>query len=178
MREEFLSRLLGSEDLSERFSRAPDLVTLALVGLDRRARQRAQAEQSIVRRLPQLERSERSDKLQAFAVVAGVENGEVPALVGGRRSGYSGFNRALEAMRPVGSLIKPVVYLEALSRPNRYTPVTRLQDRAIELKGGDGKVTPVRACSSQIRTMNALSGTPSHWQVSPYRDAGTKPKRG
>lgn len=98
-----------------------------------------QAEQSIADRLPEMERSKRSDALEVSAVVAGVENGEVLAVVGGRRSGYSGFNRALEAMRPVGSLIKPVVYLEALSRPNRFTPVTLLQDRTIELTGGDGK---------------------------------------
>ena len=33
--------------------------------------------------------------------------GEVLALVGGREARYAGFNRALDAVRPVGSLIKP-----------------------------------------------------------------------
>jgi penicillin-binding protein 1B len=98
------------------------------------------AEQAIARRLPQMEKSKRSAELEAAAVVAGAENGEVLALVGGRRSGYSGFNRALEAVRPIGSLIKPVVYLEALSRPDRYTPVSPLKDQPVQLKGRDGKL--------------------------------------
>ena len=37
--------------------------------------------------------------------------GEVVALVGGRDPDFAGFNRALDASRPIGSLIKPFVYL-------------------------------------------------------------------
>jgi penicillin-binding protein 1B len=98
----------------------------------------SQAEGAIARRLPELERSRRSQQLEAAAVVASSENGEVLALVGGRRSGYSGFNRALEAVRPIGSLVKPWVYLEALMQPGRYTLASPLDDGPVRLKQADG----------------------------------------
>lgn len=52
--------------------------------------------------------------LDGAAVVTGIPGGEVLALVGGRQRGYEGFNRALDARRPVGSLLKPFVVLRAL----------------------------------------------------------------
>jgi len=98
------------------------------------------AERVVASRLDALERAPRVAGLEAAAVLASPENGEVLALVGGRRSGYSGFNRALEAVRPIGSLIKPVVYLEALDRAHGYTPVTPLDDGPVRLKAGDGRL--------------------------------------
>ena len=49
-------------------------------------------------------------------------------MVGGRDARYEGFNRALDAERQVGSLIKPAVFLTALSRPEQYTLTTLLDD--------------------------------------------------
>ena len=54
--------------------------------------------------------------------------GEVQALVGGGDPLFQGFNRALDAARPIGSLIKPAIYLTALAEPQRYTLVTPLDD--------------------------------------------------
>ena len=68
--------------------------------------------------------------LQAAVVVTDTQTGEVQALAGARRSGDEGFNRALGARRPVGSLLKPVVYLTALEQglhlasPVEDTPVS------------------------------------------------------
>ena len=53
-------------------------------------------------------------ELQTASVVTRTANGEVVALVGGRAAGVTGFNRALDARRPAGSLLKPAVYLAAL----------------------------------------------------------------
>ena len=43
-------------------------------------------------------------------------------------------------MRPIGSLIKPVIYLTALSDPERYNLVSTLSDSPVSLRGGDGKL--------------------------------------
>ncbi len=66
--------------------------------------------------LNQIERDRSIDGgvLQAAALVADSQTGEIHALVGGRKGRVDGFNRALNAQRPVGSLIKPVVYLTAI----------------------------------------------------------------
>ncbi|MCH8504168.1 MAG: penicillin-binding protein 1B [Ectothiorhodospiraceae bacterium] len=66
--------------------------------------------------------------VEAAAVIVDVDSGEVMALVGGRNPRYAGFNRALDARRPVGSLIKPAVYLAALDQPARYGLGSLLED--------------------------------------------------
>ena len=57
-----------------------------------------------------------SGTLQGAVIVVEPKQGEILALVGGRVKGYSGFNRALDAERPIGSLVKPAVYLTALEQ--------------------------------------------------------------
>jgi len=57
-----------------------------------------------------------ADALQGAVVVSASQTGDVEALAGSRNAAIAGFNRALNARRPVGSLIKPVVYLTALER--------------------------------------------------------------
>lgn len=77
--------------------------------------------------------------LQVAAVVIRTDNGEVAAMLGDRDSSFSGFNRAVQAKRPVGSLLKPFVYLTALQQPEKYSLATRVSDRAIVVsqKGSD-----------------------------------------
>ncbi|MBT8115704.1 MAG: transglycosylase domain-containing protein, partial [Arenicella sp.] len=69
--------------------------------------------------------------LQVAAVVVRTDNGEVAAMIGDRNTNFSGFNRALRARRPVGSLLKPFVYLTALESPLRYSLATPVPDREI-----------------------------------------------
>jgi len=71
--------------------------------------------------------------LETASVVTRVDSGEVVALLGGRQPRYAGFNRALDARRPAGSLIKPAVYLAALADSGRYTLVTPLDDSPLSL---------------------------------------------
>ncbi len=77
--------------------------------------------------------------LEGAVVVTNPQSGEVLAVVSGRDPEQSGFNRALDARRPVGSLIKPVVYLAALSDPARYTLATLIDDAPVEVPGPRGE---------------------------------------
>jgi penicillin-binding protein 1B len=82
-------------------------------------------EKAIKDTLPQLAKD---NTLQAAAVVVSPLNGDVLAVVGDRNPSYIGFNRALNADRQIGSLIKPVLYLTALEEPSRFTLATMLDD--------------------------------------------------
>ncbi len=100
------------------------------------------AEQRLTEGLRKLEGNYglRTGTLQGAGVVTSVEGGEVLALVGGREASFSGFNRALDAKRPIGSLVKPMVYLAALNRPNEFNLVSLLTDEEIELRQPNGQV--------------------------------------
>ena len=87
------------------------------------------AEQVLASQLARLDRQRKATvPLEGAVVVSDVQSGEVQALVGGRDPRFEGFNRALDALRPVGSLLKPAIYLTALAEPARYTLVTPLDD--------------------------------------------------
>lgn len=91
-------------------------------------------------RVEQLEKQQRlpQGSLEGAAIVTSNEGGEVLALAGGRDADFAGFNRVLDARRPIGSLIKPAVYLTALSNP-KYTLLTPLNDGPLTLKNPGGK---------------------------------------
>ena len=93
-------------------------------------RVQAAAERALTRRLAQFDKERRFGDagLEGAVVVTDSQNGEVQALVGGRDVRYRGYNRALGAARQVGSLLKPAIYLTALSEPSRYTLLTPVDD--------------------------------------------------
>lgn len=93
---------------------------------------------SIDQKLPTLEQQSGA-KLQVAMVVSDINTGVVRALVGGKEAGYAGFNRALHAKRPIGSLIKPAVYLAALERYQRFNLASLIEDKAITLSSEDGQ---------------------------------------
>ena len=78
-------------------------------------------------------------QLQGAVVVTDVDSGEVLALIGDRRSDQHGFNRALDARRPVGSLVKPFLYLLALAEPERFHLATSLDDGPLTLRLPNGE---------------------------------------
>ncbi|MDZ7810249.1 MAG: transglycosylase domain-containing protein [Arhodomonas sp.] len=92
------------------------------------------AEEAVTRRMQAWR-----DDTQGAAVVVAVDSGEVEAIVGGRDPRYEGFNRALDARRPIGSLVKPAVYLTALSRPSRYGLGSLIADQPVRVQGADGQ---------------------------------------
>ncbi|HZM37208.1 MAG TPA: penicillin-binding protein 1B [Burkholderiales bacterium] len=88
------------------------------------------AEAALTKRLELYDREKRFGKpgLEGAVVMTDPQSGEVQALVGGRDPRYRGYNRALDAARPVGSLLKPAIYLTALSEPAKYNLLTRIDD--------------------------------------------------
>ena len=123
------------------------------------------AENALAEELDRLDQSGRkaAKGLEGVVIVTTPQTGEVAAIVGGRRASFAGFNRALDATRPIGSLAKPLVYLAALET-DRFTPVSFLADEPIDLKlpNGDrwrpenfdkqlrGPVTLVRALTQSL----------------------------
>ncbi|MEJ6612562.1 MAG: penicillin-binding protein 1B [Porticoccus sp.] len=79
-------------------------------------------------------------KLQSASVIARVGSGEVVAVSGDRKPGFDGFNRALDARRPVGSTIKPAVYLAALENPESYTLNSKIEDTSISVSTENGDI--------------------------------------
>lgn len=80
----------------------------------------------------------RGDPVEAAVVVTGARDGDVQALIGGRNPDEPGFNRALTASRPIGSLIKPFVFLVALAQPQRYSLASLIDDAPVDLPQRDG----------------------------------------
>ena len=99
------------------------------------------AEHAVTERLKKLEQDKQlsTNSLQGALVVTDVGSGEVQALVGGRSAKYSGFNRALDIRRPIGSLVKPAVYLAALASHN-YHWASLISDRPVTVQGQDKSV--------------------------------------
>ena len=88
------------------------------------------AERALAKKLEDFDRTKRFGPpgLEGAVVVTDPQSGEVQALVGSRNARYRGYNRAIDAARPVGSLLKPAVYLTALADPSRYTLITPVDD--------------------------------------------------
>lgn len=98
----------------------------------------AMAEGAVARTLKSLD-NKRRPPLQTGLVVTDVHNGEVVAVVGSRSVAEHGFNRAVEAQRPVGSLLKPFVYLLALAQPGKYSLASWVDDSPVTVKLGNRK---------------------------------------
>ncbi|HEV8695509.1 MAG TPA: penicillin-binding protein 1B [Lysobacter sp.] len=96
------------------------------------------AEGAVTRTLQSLD-NKRRPPLQTGLVVTDVHNGEVVAVVGSRLYSEHGFNRAVEAQRPVGSLLKPFVYLLALATPDQYSLASYVDDSPVTVELGRGK---------------------------------------
>lgn len=79
----------------------------------------------------------RLGNLQGAMLVANPENGELLAIIGGSGD-FTGYNRALDAQRQIGSLVKPAVYLTALES-GQFTLATPLDDGPVSLLSQGGK---------------------------------------
>jgi len=82
----------------------------------------------------------KNSRLDAGVVVTALATNEILAVVGGKNFRYKGFNRALDARRPIGSLVKPAVFLTALLNPGTYTMITPVDDGPVRVKNPDGSI--------------------------------------
>lgn len=98
----------------------------------------AKAEKAMTETLKRLGKA--AEGVEGAMLVTNPETGELQAMLGGRQPGFAGFNRALDASRPIGSLIKPAIYLAALEKPSQYTLTSLLEDEPFSVKGADGQV--------------------------------------
>ncbi len=101
----------------------------------------ASAEAALIAELERLDKArkkQREASLEGVVVITAPQSGEVSAMVGGRRVGYDGFNRALDAKRSIGSLVKPVIYLAAIET-GRYHAASIIEDGPIEVKLENGQ---------------------------------------
>jgi len=86
-------------------------------------------ERVMKRGLRKLERTHRKARnLEGAMIVTSSENGELLALINGKKPQYAGFNRPLNAVRQIGSLAKVAVYLAALEQNHIYDLTTLLDD--------------------------------------------------
>ncbi len=97
------------------------------------------AQKGLSETLTRLERQRgmKSGTLQGAVIVVAPKQGEILALVGDRMKGYSGFNRAIDAERPIGSLVKPAVYLTALEQSRNFSLATLLEDSPLTVRPQD-----------------------------------------
>ena len=120
----------------------------------------AYAEGAVVRAVEALQTGKRPP-LQTGVVVTDVHAGEVLAVVGGRDVATHGFNRAVEAKRPVGSLLKPYVYLLALAQPQRFSLASFVEDTPVTVQLARGKTwTPDNSDNTShgtVRVVDALA---------------------
>ena len=102
-------------------------------------RVQALAEQQLVEGLARLQPDAADGPgLEAAVVITHPPTGAVLAMVGGREVATDGFNRALDARRPIGSLIKPFVYLAALQSGD-YTLASAIEDAPIDVAMANGR---------------------------------------
>lgn len=100
-------------------------------------KQQAQAENAVGNTVSQLQLKMKNPHLEGAMIITDYRTGEIRAVVGGLQTQYAGFNRALMAKRQIGSLVKPSIYLTALSNPEQFrlnTPINN-QPITINVKG-------------------------------------------
>ena len=107
------------------------------------------AESVVKKKIKQLDQQQNlKGKLQGAVIVTSTSNADILAIVSDKQPTYAGFNRALDALRPVGSLIKPAVYLTALQQ-DKYSLVTPVEDKNITLSSEDDKLWSPRNYSGE-----------------------------
>ncbi|KLU98704.1 penicillin-binding protein 1B [Photobacterium aphoticum] len=97
-----------------------------------------EAERAVRHMVPLLSKKAGGGDVETALVAADRQTGEIRAMIGGSQPGFAGFNRALDASRQIGSLVKPAVYLAALRHPDQFTLASTLEDKPIAMRSSNG----------------------------------------
>lgn len=117
--------------------------------LDINAQRRA--EKAVKEVVAQKARAYKKPDLQAALVMSDIKSGGIRAIVGGKDPQYAGFNRALNAYRPIGSLVKPIVFLSALEQSDSFTLASIIEDKPISYDDANGEVWNPQNADKQFR---------------------------
>ena len=97
------------------------------------------AENAVITVIPLLEKQHKIKGLQVAVLAVDRTSGAVRAIVSDRNPSYPGYNRALLASRPIGSLIKPFIFLSALRHKADFNLATQLSDRPVSMRSQSGQ---------------------------------------
>lgn len=95
------------------------------------------SEEVLAKNLAKLDKFEKS-KLEGAVVLSKVGSGHLLAIVGSRKVPNTGFNRAINAKRQIGSLIKPALYLTAFREKEPWHLASLIKDTAVNIQNPDG----------------------------------------
>jgi penicillin-binding protein 1B len=120
------------------------------------------AELAMINDIPKLEKQKKIKGLEGAMVITDIDSGEVRAIVGASDPNFDGFNRALDAKRNIGSLIKPAIYLTALEQAASYNLASPLKDEPIKLKSSYGNYWEPQNSDKQFRGQVSLLTALTH----------------
>ena len=92
--------------------------------------------------------------LEAAVIITDYLSGDIQAMVGGRQVDFPGFNRAVLAQRPIGSLIKPLLLYSLLE--DGATLATQVSDKPVRIRQSDNKVWEPRNYDRQLHGAMSL----------------------
>lgn len=123
------------------------------------------------------------EPVQGAAIVLDPKAGSILAMVGGRDYRRSQFNRAVQARRQPGSLVKPFVYLAALEAAREgnagaFTPASLLVDEPVTFESEKGLWAPLnydRQFRGHVTLRQALEQSLNIPAVRIAHAVGTKP---
>lgn len=121
----------------------------------------SQAEAAVYNVMPNLEKKA-GQSLETAMIVADKRSGAIRAMIGSRQPNFHGFNRAINAERQIGSLIKPAVYVTALAQPEHYALGTNLADKPITIQTQNNEKWSPRNYDRQYRGQVSLYQALAH----------------
>ena len=93
------------------------------------------AQNAVQKALKELHKNQKMNSpLEVSLIHIDLKTNQTKALIGGRNYNQSPFNRALNAHRPIGSLVKPFVFLSAFMQDSSLQPLSLIEDKPLVQK--------------------------------------------